>query len=113
MAYHNGPDKTPGTADDIELGAVPVQWALEEHIATLNDDDVRFVGSIDQKGFFTPNIEGPNPERRGNGNNYGDVNVVATYSGQGAERPVQARSRLIVTIPLYVIWQQQEVLPQR
>jgi len=113
VAYHNGPDKTPGTADDIELGAVPVQWAIEEHIATLNDDDVRFVGSIDQKGFFTPNIEGPNPERRGNGNNYGDVNVVATYSGQGAERPVQARSRLIVTIPLYVIWQQQEVLPQR
>lgn len=113
VAFNNGPDKTPGTADDIELGAVPVRWALEEYQSTLNDDDVRFVGNIDQNGFFTPNIEGPNPERRGNANNYGDVNVVATYSGEGAERPVQARGRLIVTIPLYVIWEQQEVLPPK
>ena len=90
-----------------------MRWALEEYQSTLNDDDVRFVGNIDQTGLFTPNIEGPNPERRGNANNYGDVNVVATYSGEGAERPVQARGRLIVTIPLYVVWEQQEVLPPK
>ena len=57
-------------------------------------------------GFFTPALDGPNPERSGNRNNIGDVWVVANFSppeGQ-ADRPLQARAHLIVTVPLYMRW---------
>jgi quinohemoprotein amine dehydrogenase len=112
IAYSIGPDKRQGTADDVELGAVPARWSLEEFNATLNDDDVQFVGAINpDTGFFTPNIEGPNPERSQNGNNYGDVQVVATYEGEGTAKPLTSKSMLIVTVPLYAIWAQRGVTP--
>lgn len=111
VAYQNGADKKPGTVDDIELGPVSVVWSVEEFPATFDDDDIRYVGSIDARGLFTPNIEGPNPERRRATNNFGDVTVVATYSGEGAPKPLKARAHLIVTVPLYAIWKQLEVLP--
>jgi quinohemoprotein amine dehydrogenase len=109
VAYHNGADNKRNTADDIELGPVPVAWSLEEFPVTIDDDDIRYVGSIDNRGLFTPNVEGPNPARRNSANNYGDVRVVGIYTGEGAAKPLRATSHLVVTVPLYVRWQQMEI----
>ena len=114
IAYAAGPDGKPGTADDIPLGPVPSKWSLSEFYATPDDDDVRFVGTISQAtGMFTPNIEGPNPERKKQSNNYGtnnygDVWVDAEYTAPGGN-VMKARSYLVVTIPVYVRYDQPEV----
>lgn len=111
LGYANGPDGKPETADDLELGVVPVTWSLEEYGVTFRDDDVRFVGQIDQKGVFTPTLDGPNPERAGQRNNIGDVYVVASHTPPGAARPLKARSLLIVTVPLYMRWEPSRTAP--
>lgn len=110
--FGNGPDGKPETDDDVALGVVPVTWSVEEYGVTFKDDDVRFVGAIDQRGFFTPTEDGPNPARVGERNNIGDVYVVASYlpPGQGA-RPLKARALLIVTVPLYMRWEPSRTAP--
>jgi quinohemoprotein amine dehydrogenase len=113
IAYAAGPDGKPHTDDDVPLGAVPVRWGMEEFISTPDDDDIKFVGSLDDSGLFTPNVEGPNPQRNKQANNfpfnnYGDVWVVATYrSADGIE--LKAKSYLVVTIPNYTLYDQPEV----
>lgn len=108
VAYHNGPDGKPHTADDIELGPVPVQWKIEEFVATFGDDDTQFVGKIDpDTGLFTPALDGPNPKRRQQRNNYGDVWVVATYTPPGTSTPLSAKSYLVVAVPQYIQWDMQ------
>lgn len=107
-----GLDGKPGTLDDLDLGPVDVRWNLEEYAATFRDDDIQFVGEIAQSGLFTPNVEGPNPKRSGNRNNIGDVWVVATYNGTGADatpKPLKARAHLLVTVPLYMNWDSRQV----
>ena len=99
--YHRGPDGRPGTEDDVALGMVDARWTLEEYAVTFGDDDVAFVGTLDERGFFTPNIDGPNPERLNNANNIGDVWVVARVDA-GVSRPLRARAHLLVTVPLYI-----------
>jgi quinohemoprotein amine dehydrogenase len=115
VASSNGLDGQPGTPDDVELGVVDARWSLEEFSATYDDDDIDFVGTIDpETGLFTPNVDGPNPKRRGNTNNFGDVWVVATYAAPGApatERPLRARAHLLVTVPLYMDWDTPGVVP--
>jgi quinohemoprotein amine dehydrogenase len=81
--------------------------------STPNDDDVNFVGSINDSGLFTPSLEGPNPQRQKQANNYptenwGDVWVDAMYKGPEGE-PLKARSYLVVTIPTYIRYDQPEV----
>lgn len=106
IAYHNGVDGRPETDDDVEIGPVAASWSLEEYGVTFDDDDVKFVGSIDQHGRFTPSEDGPNPKRTGNRNNVGDVWVVATYTAEGKDaRPLKARAHLLVTVPLYMRWE--------
>lgn len=109
VAINNGPDGKPDTADDLNLGIVTVKWSLEEYPTTFNDDDTQFVGAIDQSGLFTPNLDGPNPKRSGNRDNVGDVWVVAELGpAAGAQaataRPLRARAHLLVTVPLYMNW---------
>jgi quinohemoprotein amine dehydrogenase len=110
IAYSNGPDGKPHTPDDVELGRVDAEWSLEEFYAVYGDDDKDFVGKMSPTGFFTPAVEGPNPQRKFSRNNYGDVWVVATYKGaQDKEgKPLTARSYLVVAIPLYVRWDEAE-----
>jgi len=108
-AYNNGADGKPDTADDIELGLVDATWSLEEFAATYDDDDVKFVGTMNEAtGRFTPNIEGPNPARSRSRNNVGDVWVVAKVLGDAvAGKPaptIRARAHLLVTVPLYMRW---------
>jgi quinohemoprotein amine dehydrogenase len=112
IAYANGPDGKPNTADDLALGPVTAAWSLEEFFSTPDDDDVKFVGQISDSGLFTPAVEGPNPARKKQANNYptnnwGDVWVNASY--RDGEKTLQARSYLVVTIPMYVRYDQPEV----
>ena len=105
----NGPDGKPDTADDLNLGFVSVKWSLEEYTATFGDDDLAYVGTLDQNGLFTPNVDGPNPKRTGSRNNIGDVWVVAELPASPATaRPIRARAHLLVTVPLYMAWFQAE-----
>jgi quinohemoprotein amine dehydrogenase len=104
VAYHNGRDGKANTKDDLALGMVDAAWSLEEYSAVLNDEDIKYVGTIDAaSGVFTPNLEGPNPQRHGSANNVGDVWVVATYTPEG-KKPLRARAHLLVTVPLYMRW---------
>ncbi len=64
--YSNGADGKPDSPDDIELGLVDAAWSMEEYAATYDDDDIKFVGTLNEAtGRFTPNIDGPNPARNG------------------------------------------------
>lgn len=112
IAYNRGPDGKPQTADDVSLGRTEVEWSVDEFPATFDDDDKDFVGKLDSNGLFTPAVDGPNPKRKKGVNNYGDVWVVATYKDKDAAKdaqPLRARSYLVVTVPLYVRWDQPEV----
>jgi quinohemoprotein amine dehydrogenase len=110
MAFANGPDGKPDSSDDWPLGLVDARWSLEEFTATFNDDDLKFVGSIDPAtGLFTPNVDGPNPERSGNRNNIGDLWVTADYKPDGAAEPIRARAQLVVAPPVYMRWMSSEV----
>jgi quinohemoprotein amine dehydrogenase len=107
-AYHNGADGKPDTKDDLNLGPVDVTWSLEEYTATFDDHDIEYVGKLDANGLFTPNVDGPNPKRKLNANNVGDVWVVATYK-TAAGKTIRGRAHLLVTMPLYVRYDQAEV----
>jgi quinohemoprotein amine dehydrogenase len=106
-AFDNGADGKPDTPDDVDLGIVGARWSLEEFAATYDDDDIKYVGEIDPwSGRFTPNVDGPNPLRRGSRNNIGDVYAVATFTPEGGDpksaKPLRARAHLLVTVPLYM-----------
>ena len=108
-AYSNGADGKPDSPDDIELGMVDASWSMEEYAATYNDDDIKFVGTLNEAtGRFTPNVDGPNPQRIGSRNNIGDVWVVAKHLGDAvAGKPaptLRARAHLLVTVPLYMVF---------
>lgn len=109
MAFANGPDGKPDTADDWPLGVVDARWTLEEFTATFTDDDLKFVGTLDQHGLFSPAADGPNPERSGNRNNIGDVWVVADYAPEGDAVPIRARAHLLVAPPVFMRWMSSEV----
>jgi quinohemoprotein amine dehydrogenase len=114
IAYSNGPDGKPDTKDDIEIGPVDAVWSMDEYASTFGDDDKEFVGKLDDNGFFTPNVDGPNPARHNHTNNYGDVWIVATYrppEGSKETRQVRGRAHLLVTVPLYIRFDQPEVAP--
>lgn len=111
VAWNNGPDGKPETEDDLDLGTVPVSWGLEEYGVTYDDDDLKFVGQIDQTGLFTPALDGPNPERSGNRNNVGDLWVVATWQPGGGARAMRARGHLVVSVPLYIRWEPWRISP--
>jgi quinohemoprotein amine dehydrogenase len=114
VAFSNGPDGIPGTADDVALGPVSANWSLEEFMSTADDDDVKYVGVINpETGLFTPSIEGPDPKRKKASNNFptedwGDVWVDASYTTPSGQS-LKARSYLVVTIPDYVYFDQPEV----
>lgn len=102
VGYLKGKDGVKGSKDDIKLGRVgPVRWALEEYVKRINDDDVRYVGAIDDNGLFTPANDGPNPQRHLSEGNVGDVWVEAWYKPDGVKRPLGARAFLLVMPPKF------------
>lgn len=76
IAVHRGKDGKPYTKDDVDLFQVRGKWALAEFAVRDEDDDLQYVGTIDATtGVFTPNLDGPNPKRKWQANNVGDVFV--------------------------------------
>ncbi|HEU4418674.1 MAG TPA: quinohemoprotein amine dehydrogenase subunit alpha, partial [Planctomycetota bacterium] len=87
-AVHRGADEKPFTEDDVDLFQVRPRWGLAEFRVRENDDDLTYVGSIDPvSGVFTPNVDGPNPARKWQANNVGDVFVTAEVELEVAVRP--------------------------
>lgn len=111
IGYENGPDGKPATADDVKIGAVDVDWKIDEFMAVYDDDDKDYVGTLSPTALFTPGLEGPNPARRFGRNNYGEVWVVATAKNEKDKfgQPLTGRAYLIVTVPQYQRWDQPEV----
>jgi quinohemoprotein amine dehydrogenase len=111
VAYQRGEDGKPHTADDVELGPVDVTWSVEEFYSVYGDDDKDFVGTLSPTGFFTPALDGPNPKRKFSRNNYGDIWVVATAKSEKDKdgKPLVGKGYLVVTVPLYMNWDQPEV----
>lgn len=102
IGYLNGADGKKGTEDDVPIGRVgPVRWQLNEYVRRMNDDDLRFVGTIDEAGLFTPAVDGPNPQRHLSEGNVGDVWVEAWYQPDGMKRPMGARAFLLVMPPKF------------
>lgn len=97
IGYANGKDGVKGTDDDVSLGRVaPVKWNVEENVTRVNDDDVQFVGKVDEYGLFIPAEDGPNAKRERLDHNVGDVWVEAWYTPEGAKRPMGARAPVLV-----------------
>ena len=97
IGYLNGEDGVKGTKDDVRIGRVaPVRWRVEENVTRVNDDDVQFVGKVDENGLFIPAEDGPNAKRERSEHNVGDVWVEAWYTPDGAKRPIGARAAMLV-----------------
>ena len=111
IAYQRGDDGKLHTADDVELGPIDVTWSVEEFYSVYGDDDKDFVGSLSPTGFFTPASDGPNPKRKFKRNNYGDIWVVATARNEKDKsgNPLVGKAYLVVTVPMYMNWDQPEV----
>ncbi len=97
IGYQRGPDGKLHTADDVELGPMPmdgVTWSLEVFY-TRPDADTDFVGKIGPTGFFTPAAKNPNA-------NF-DVWVVATAKNETGRngKPLVGKSYMVVTVPMY------------
>lgn len=96
VAYLNGADGKPGTADDIRLGYVPANWSVDNFDESAKAaDDVKFSGVMGEAGLFIPAVAGPNPERKGM-NNVGNLSVIATVADQA--RTTEAKAHLMVVV---------------
>jgi quinohemoprotein amine dehydrogenase len=102
VAWSNGADGKPETADDVRLGAVPATWrALPWHEQARLDRDVEFAGVMDPStGVFTPGDAGPNPARKYGTNNAGNLRVIATV--KDGERELSGEAHLIVTVQRWI-----------
>ena len=102
IGFSNGADGEKGTADDIDLGVLPVTWNIEPFDEqAVEDKDVLYAGSINRyTGKFTPSEDGLNPKRTYSTNNVGNLFVVATYL-QGDEQ-IDGKAHLIATVPKFV-----------
>jgi quinohemoprotein amine dehydrogenase len=98
VAYSAGPDAEIGTADDLRIGRVPANWTVEPwNEQAVLDQDLSFAGKMDKdSGVFTPAGAGPNPERKYQTNNAGNLKVVATVQQGG--KTLQGDGHLIVTV---------------
>jgi len=91
---HRGEDGKLYTDDDVDLFQVRPKWSLQEFRVREDDDDVQFVGQIDpETGVFTPNVDGPNPERKWQTNNIGDVFVCCELQLDVPVRPEPEKSK--------------------
>jgi quinohemoprotein amine dehydrogenase len=111
IGYDNGLDGKPNTGDDVALGPIAADWAMQEFMTVSYDDDMKYVGALSPTAFFTPGEEGPNPARRFARNNYGEVWAVATAKSAKDKfgKPLSARAYLVVTVPMYQRFDQPEV----
>jgi len=102
VAWSNGKDGKPETADDVRLGALSAAWRVEPwHEQARVDRDVEFAGAMDAStGVFTPGDAGPNPARKYGTNNAGNLKVIATVK-DGA-RELSGEAHLIVSVQRWI-----------
>lgn len=101
VGWLNGPDAAPATDDDIRVGVVPAEWRVAAWSeAAAEAEDVKYAGSIDQTGRFTPAGAGPNPARVMGTNNVGDLKVLASIPQEGG--PLTAEAHLYATVQRFV-----------
>jgi quinohemoprotein amine dehydrogenase len=83
------------------LGYLPASWSLKafDEVAE-HDNDLKYAGSIDAKGVFTPGDAGLNAERKMSTNNVGNLAVVGTVN-DGATA-VSGEAHLLVTVQDFV-----------
>lgn len=99
-AYSNGKDGKKGTEDDLKLMAVKAEWTLLGYPDKKNKKDIKFIGSIDENGLFTPQAEGINHEREFMQENIGAVTVHAKAKIDG--KTFEAETHQISSVPDYV-----------
>ena len=97
IAWLAGADGEAGTDDDVEIGAMPAAWSVQNFDETAQAlDDAAFAGAIQANGVFTPAEAGPNPARPFQTNNAGNLKVVATVEDGG--QTVTGEGQLLVTV---------------
>ena len=97
VAWLHGPDGQAGTADDVEIGAMPAQWAVQNFDEVAQQlDDAAFTGKMQSNGLFLPAAAGLNPERPFDTNNAGNLKVIATVEDDG--QTVTGEGQLLVTV---------------
>jgi quinohemoprotein amine dehydrogenase len=97
VAWLNGADGQPGTDDDVQIGAMPATWAVEDFDEVAQAlDDAAFAGTMQANGVFLPAGAGLNPERPFSTNNAGNLKVVATVEDGG--QTVTGEAQLLVTV---------------
>lgn len=101
-AFSKGADGVANTSDDLDLGPIKAKWRVTEAASYIEDNDLKYVGTVDANGLFTPAVEGPNPERFRSTNNGGDVWVEASSASDTGNAPtLTARAYLVVAVPQY------------
>ncbi|MNN87904.1 hypothetical protein D3C81_2055200 [compost metagenome] len=76
---------------------MPASWSvanLSDYASTMQD--TRFAGTLEANGLFVPGDAGPNPQRKFNTNNAGDLKVTAVVDDDGHK--VEASRPLVVTV---------------
>ena len=97
VAYQNGPDGEAGTDDDVRIGVMPASWSVDNANEIAADmKDTEFAGGITATGLFEPASAGPNPARRYQTNNVGELSVNATLNE--GDSAISGSGRLIVTV---------------
>ena len=101
LAFSAGSDGKPGTEDDMRLGYMPAQWSLLpfDEVAE-HDNDLKYAGTIDGNGIFTPGDAGLNPERKFSTNNVGNLKVIAQVAD--GDKKVEGEAHLLVTVPTFI-----------
>ena len=87
----------------VNIGRVgPLKWDVAERVSRISDDDVLYVGRVDEYGTFVPNTDGPNPERIHSESNVGDVWVEAWYQPDPSKPRMGARAFMLLMPPKFV-----------
>jgi len=98
QGFTHGPDGKP-----VNIGRVgPLKWDTAERVSRIGDDDVLYVGHVDQYGTFIANVDGPNHEREHSESNVGDVWVEAWYQPDPSKPPMGARAFMLLMPPKFV-----------
>ena len=105
VAIANGPDGKPDTPTICSLARSTSKWSLEEYTATFDDDDLKFVGTLDPDRAVHAE-RGRAQSRTGPATATTSATSGSSRSSRrtAARKPLRARAHLLVTVPVYMRW---------